>query len=571
MRHLNQRQASFTIALFLLSAGSSTVLAQNALDANLRQGSGGLNSPGQSPLQPYQQGNDVVTGNATNGRAFRGDVGYGAAGDFRGDLGSNDLFTFRRDAFLSGLITSGIGTREAVSQLATSTLGQGTSTPLQAFSSLPRSGAGSLYDARTRTIEQTPSLQSAFGSFKGIPQISTGLAGITQQQNGDTGIQNPLAVESGFALSGEPNETSDANADWQVGNQIILSFGDQLRTRSNETVTLTQAQDRIAQFNAQALAKPGQPLYNPQFNQTPINPFTEESAYASILDQFRNKPQETSTGQTWEQQLSDALAKFDEEIAQSRQLASINRKPGESEPSATQGMGLRSDIDPTGAAPSLPKFSTQAEEDSREYFSAITGEYIGKLALSPDFVRSMSQDVGAISTLVLQTSETMASVYRNEMESAQTELKAERYFAAEERFKRAINAQPADPMARIGRVHAQLGAGLYISAGINLVEVFKTHPELVGIRYDTTLLPSASRWNSIKDELLNAMNTPGSLATEASMLYAYMAYQFGDKEAVMLGATRMVELKPDDKIYRLAATVWASSFDRPSESATPER
>jgi len=70
-----------------------------ALDANPQVGSGGQNQPeGQVD---FRRRNDVVTGNVSGGRAFRGDVGFRAPNEFRGSLGSDDLFEFRRNSLQS--------------------------------------------------------------------------------------------------------------------------------------------------------------------------------------------------------------------------------------------------------------------------------------------------------------------------------------------------------------------------------------------------------------------------------------------------------------------------------------
>ena len=65
----------------------------NALDNNLRVGSGGINAP--TPTPNFRDRNLIVTGDVIGGRGFRGSVGYTAEADFRGSLGSNDLFNFR--------------------------------------------------------------------------------------------------------------------------------------------------------------------------------------------------------------------------------------------------------------------------------------------------------------------------------------------------------------------------------------------------------------------------------------------------------------------------------------------
>ena len=71
-----------------------------ALDANPQQGSGGVNRP--ENVIDFRARNNIVTGNVTDFRQFRGNVGYSAPGEFGERLGSDDLFRFRADSFSSG-------------------------------------------------------------------------------------------------------------------------------------------------------------------------------------------------------------------------------------------------------------------------------------------------------------------------------------------------------------------------------------------------------------------------------------------------------------------------------------
>ena len=71
----------------------------DALDNNLRVGSGGFNAPRRVP--DFRARNMLVTGNVPGGRGFRGTVGYTAPGDFRGLTGSDTLFRFRADSAFS--------------------------------------------------------------------------------------------------------------------------------------------------------------------------------------------------------------------------------------------------------------------------------------------------------------------------------------------------------------------------------------------------------------------------------------------------------------------------------------
>src|SRR4051812_32225410 len=56
-----------------------------AHDANNRIGSGGINQSGMGPpVNPYQIGNEIVTGQVTGGRQFRGFVPYSDPNVFHG-------------------------------------------------------------------------------------------------------------------------------------------------------------------------------------------------------------------------------------------------------------------------------------------------------------------------------------------------------------------------------------------------------------------------------------------------------------------------------------------------------
>jgi len=70
----------------------------NALDANLST-TGRGNAMGARV--DYRARNAIITNNVAGGRGFRGSVGYTADNDFRGTLGSNDLYNFRAESALS--------------------------------------------------------------------------------------------------------------------------------------------------------------------------------------------------------------------------------------------------------------------------------------------------------------------------------------------------------------------------------------------------------------------------------------------------------------------------------------
>ncbi|MEK6702118.1 MAG: hypothetical protein AABZ53_07635, partial [Planctomycetota bacterium] len=85
--------------------------------------------------------NAIVTGNAPNGMSFRGSAGYSDAGDFRGKLGSDDLYNYRRDSYFSGLSGQGIRGTDALQYQFALTTGSSAPTGLAGSLDLSRSGA----------------------------------------------------------------------------------------------------------------------------------------------------------------------------------------------------------------------------------------------------------------------------------------------------------------------------------------------------------------------------------------------------------------------------------------------
>src|SRR5882757_3728277 len=86
-------------ALPSLAFGQGQIDAGRANDASNRVGSGGRNQPGVSSNYGtnyiINNGNQVVTGNVSNGREFHGNVGYTDPTAFRGNTAGNfsDNFT----------------------------------------------------------------------------------------------------------------------------------------------------------------------------------------------------------------------------------------------------------------------------------------------------------------------------------------------------------------------------------------------------------------------------------------------------------------------------------------------
>src|SRR5829696_3166327 len=93
--------AAAAAALPILSSVASAQYRVNtsgqALDANNRIGSGGRNESNPSARPGVVTGNDIVTGNVTGGKQFRGRLDYTDPGAFRGPTAGRGSDNFIRE------------------------------------------------------------------------------------------------------------------------------------------------------------------------------------------------------------------------------------------------------------------------------------------------------------------------------------------------------------------------------------------------------------------------------------------------------------------------------------------
>lgn len=428
--------------------------------------------------------NAIVTGNAPGGLSFRGSTGYTAAGDFRGRLGSDDLFAFRRDTAVSSAVSTrglrgtdglryqfaftGGTTRSGRDPIASpiSRLGPGPTSarasrdadrePLPSGSSLlvqPAGGFGTLRS--TSAYGMSRSLSPAKIGFRAeqdgmLREVSaSGLRGVTAGPRFD-----PLGIEP------SPDERKPDASVIQRPELRSRTAYDQLIDRLDGT---TRAKDPGKEPDA-----PGRPGA-----EDPAGEAKDPEPRTGVID--------------WRQRM-DALAKT---LAEAEE--------------GTKG--------------------TVSEEDIRTIRGAgiRVDELIERM---PD--GSASRDV-----------------FGEHIARGQQALTAGRYFDAEERFALAADMRPDDTTALVGRLHAQLGAGMYKSASFNLRALAKGNPEMLATRYAPELLPTASRQETLLAELRefiqprDVANTDLAMKREAGLLLAYLGYQRGEPDLVRQGIQAM--------------------------------
>lgn len=120
-----------------------------------------------------------------------------------------------------------------------------------------------------------------------------------------------------------------------------------------------------------------------------------------------------------------------------------------------------------------------------------------------------------------------ADLYFKYMTEGEALLKANRFFDAEERYALALNSRIGDLSAMVGRLHSQIGAGMAVSASMNLRRLMTEHPEVLGMTYDLSLMGGKSRVDALREKLRTQLVNVGS--RDIAIVLAYLGRQSGEE------------------------------------------
>ncbi|MEQ8318123.1 MAG: hypothetical protein RIE77_05990 [Phycisphaerales bacterium] len=533
------RRVGASAGALLLTAG--LCFGQNALgdgralDRNTRVGGQGVNSPTRDYLAEMRFRNALVTGNVPGGAGFRGVTGYGLEYDFRQRVGSDDLFSFRRDSFTSGLAGTGIRGTEALQYQFALTVGN----------ELPRNLRGSLLTSRTgdRVTANLPSypLESVSGA--------TDLRQATPAELGEFEPGTALALRSTSAYAAQRSlNPSMLYMQESEGGQSLGLVASPLRGLAREDLV----------GDAEAPAERRDPMAGDRMSRDPAEtpppigerePATGLGAVGEIRDRLSN----------------DYVSRVD----RSGQAPADGEAttPGTGDPFLEQLAALQQVLrdgtlmDTDGAAEGMPGelAGPPSPQDAMEQ----------RVSGWRDLVVTLKQGVGTVE--VPSPKLDRASAYDLHVERAQAMMLEGRYFEAEQRFTMALAARPRDAIAAVGRVHAQIGAGLDLSAAVNLRSFLVEHPEFVGARYEPSMLPQEQRMRTAIDRLIEQVRgEAGTRRTrESALLLAYVSFHAGDRVSTILGLERLGEGEAGrrDPLAPLVRAVWLEEGGGASDPA----
>lgn len=544
--------ASFALLGFCAASSAQNALGDGrALDNNLNI-RGRYNTARPTIARELAFRNAIVTGNAPGGMSFRGDIGYRAPGEFEGELGANDLFSFRRDSLRSGMAGMGIRGTEALQYQLALTTGSRPPANLVGRFTVTRFGVGDTAE-NVRTLHD-PDSQAGLRQRPAIDPDADDRGTMLWM------LRSPSAYMSNSALQASSMRTVRGR-DSGIYTMIASPL------RGVRLSPVPELADRNS--NTGNTAEPGA-------DQTGDNP-TDNTNGSFGGGQ--------GGGQTTDQQDGQA---GDQTAVPVRTLhGDIIRQINEQQDPLSAGPTISDRVREILGALAGRKAAQNAEdaEGQPEEKSIATD----RIHFDPQTMRMLHGD-GTPLTDYVNPADVHRNVYAENLHAGQELMAKGRYFDAEERFAQALAIRRGDITAQIARFHAQIGAGLFLSASLNMQSLALSRPEVFAVKYGQQLLPSPERLDDLTALLRETMDDSTKLGREASprvrqaagLLLAYIGFQQGHPELVKEGlddyiARATAGLNPGDplpieaRLGEMFRAMWLLDETKPTPPASAEK
>lgn len=526
------------------------------LEKDLRVGGTG-NTPRPDFGAEIRLRNSLVTGNAAGGKALRITAPYSDPADFRDTLGSSDIFAFRRDSLYSGLGGRGYrGTEGLQYQFGWSTGGSTVGLTISTLdSNAPRVATGltsssttgsTRYSSKSWDIAApvTGAMRStaAFSSTRSLTPTAVGVRQL------DDGRRELVAASSLLGLRGIEIEKREA---W------------------NEPYGVVKTREQQAALGDVRVAKPE--------TTPPKNPLAAQPADGHFDASAKAKAAGTAATRSAYDDLRARLNDMGEELNKAEKKTD---KKGDTKTDTKGPDGKAPSKDTPGAGTTTPGPSTESPDgptvpnawDSRmdslrkTLGSAEQSKEGGgsSQALDPSTLRAI-REAGQTSRVTKVVPLGQTNIFAEHIEAGERLMGEEKYFDAEERFTRAITVRPGDANALAGRINAQLGSGLFVSAAVNLRTLAVTKPDAIGMLFADNLLPSKKRQQQLLAQLRTNLaldNKPElRVPKESALLLAYLGYQRSEPATVRegLAAFRKIASPEEMTLLTFLEGVWVGN------------
>lgn len=518
----------------------------SVLDANPQVGSGGYN--GVRPVASGINGNLIVTGNVTGGRAFQGFSPISNPITLQTNVGSGTLSNFVRDSVGLPTVRSGLSpyTTNPYFDLPQTAVSTGV---IQAQSVLPRDVTGAF--RATQGQYQVP-VQALSGTRAASPQAGQLPYAAPGWTPAGIGMFNPDIVAT------TPGQISSPLQPYNVIGPTAVSevTGRSLQTGGREDlpgmppVELTAQPERPGQ-----LGRPGQTT-SPETGLSDLEPARLAGAMPFGLDGQAATPQaEPSSGLTPTGQLDSTL------------LVQMRQQYSEAQPEAVgQQARPQQPITPKQMEPLDLSVATAARRPSDETRLIQPGPGLERERLLAQRQQASQLVAERLRTPIRSFAGQRQTQVDRLLAQAEEQMRTGEFYRASETYSGVLTAAPDNALAWLGRANALLAAGEYVQAYVALSQGIEQFPQLLVFDFD---LPSLLGNKDIVDirraELEKLLSTRPDYRMR--FLLGYLEYYSGLREIGLETIQQAAKQAPADSIVPRAYETLAGSAPRSAQFA----
>ncbi len=571
-----------TLTATIVLAAATAASAQNALDHNLQRGPGASRINPAAPRVDYRARNEDVTGTLAGGRSFRGNVGYRPSDDFWAPVGADSiqrslsysaysdpaLFNspLRNDQFR---VADGLGVyqfRREYTQLPLYTNVEQVEGLVERQIRLDRSTAAIMSGNLYGTAVGTTQLGLVRDAERGSALVSASpLRGVRSQPVTDpllglnvSPFDRARLVEDvrtgaiGMAQVGVPYFNPLAPPDEDLENR---SVPESMRTGARVEGGLGGAVDPSMVGGRFEGNRPGT---DPAYERI-VTRILEQYADRADVEVVADPRIVEAVREQLEMLRMNLRGELDEALLEAEEASTRDgggvRLPGEElgDPSAVDPNANDEPDRLAGGTARLPGLGDRGRDplgdprDDDDPLAAVPEERTLSIEEMAEILRH--------GRLVESLTEGERNRVRELIEEGQKLVAKGDYFKAERRFESALRMQPDHPMATAGLASAQIGAGLYLSAGLTLRKLFTDYPEMIDTRYAEGILPSRERLEAVAEVCRNRMNM-GRDGAGYGLVLAFIGHQLDLPKLVEEGLLPMRQDEATESLAAVLRAVW---------------
>jgi len=527
--------AGISMGLSTVAFGQARLNTGGALDRNNRIGSGGDNGGGGVRLPSYVLNNNIVSGNVTGGRQFRGNVASTDPRAFRGSLSGGGFDRFiAQSAGSAPNVVQGNYFGEASSNAQAVRPYFGDSEGVAPPSGFIPLGASGGYVAPTALPSRIGS-DLRLGNVYSNPTTALPKPGELLLPGAvDTSNNNTLISAS--PLYGVKGLNTGVASDVRFLSRYT-SAGDDRRGVTYDDATVRRLQSELGQAEAEAPANPlGVGTPNAALNNSTDNTLNNDALKSDFATgqqssgrvqlapavrqsaQYRELQARLDRFNTDSDPAAQANREYNEQVRLRNQQENQMKPPAD--PANPQGgENTRPGQGAPGAPPSGNPAAPGVNPADRTPATGIPGSTIplpGRRAekMERKIITSFAAGVQA---------KGLADV----LTEAETLMRDQKFVSALDKYDLAEQIAPNNPLVLLGRANAELGASYYARAETHMRQAFTGAPALLMAKYDLRQFLGDERLTFLVKDLKEIANNEKA-AARPLILLAYIAFNDGN-------------------------------------------